>query len=990
MGVGAAISLVIGPPNAGKLGFLLDWWGALASRRPLLVVPTRRDVSDLTLELLERQGALLGAAAVGTFDELVQVVRGESVPAMTSLQRLLTIRGLLRDRALQRLDAISDLPGAVPAVAALLHELDQSGPSPADVLASLQAWAAAGGEPSALADDVCRLYAGYRAACERGDGGDGADGLHAAIEHLAMSAAGTWQRPVACYGFATFSPLQRRLLQCLALSAPVALSLPSESRRPLGEVVAVEVEAWRAAGAHIVELPAQPQAYSSPGLAYLERHFFVEGSEIARTADGPCTTEGPLSGVRFLLSSGQRAEVESVAREIVGLLGQGVAPDDIGVVVRGLGARARRLVQVFRAFDIPCRLDTASALGATGLGHALMAALRGVARADAAAMLTFLRSAYGSAPSATVDGLHAELLAAGGVGADGLLSRVEDVLPGSLTDARGALRWDGSRPVGLDPAGVVTLAERMLVAAAAGESLTGDEVREDARVLSTVQRALGGPGRAGPRAALAAADLDAACAALDALDVPGDEVERRGVVEISTVHRARARRKQVVFVLGLVEGEFPRNTRPPALLGVAGRRALNRAAGRPVLPEEPTEEEAALFSVAISRAWQLVYLSARDCEDDGSVAVPSVFWTDARRVLGVSEPPVSRDLGQVVERVADAVTLRGYLRACAHEGLVPGDATLANRLEATRRQPVPGRLRNPHVIEALASRDVFSASELEAYAMCPFAWFARYLVGLESIEPEAGPPIWGRLAHQVLARTYAALGEAGRLPLDDAGLESARGLAAASLERAVEAVGGIVQVPDGPLGLWKIVQKIDRFLEWDAASGSTLTPTLLEYDFGRPDGVDLGGLALKGRIDRVDTGPGGTPALVVDYKLGAAVYGPAFTEQGALQVPLYMMVLRTLHPEVRLAGGVYAALGAQAIGGMVREEDAAAIGGWATRSSVCADDRFDAELGAALDACRTAAGGIRDGAIAAEPVEQCPRFCDLGPLCRSRRRGGTG
>ena len=346
-------------------------------------------------------------------------------------------------------------------------------------------------------------------------------------------------------------------------------------------------------------------------------------------------------------------------------------------------------------------------------------------------------------------------------------------------------------------------------------------------------------------------------------------------------------------------------------------------------------------------------------------------------------------MGQVVERVADAVTVRGYLRACAHEGLVPVDPALAHRLDAIRRQPAPGRLRHPHVIDALAARDVFSASELEAYALCPFAWFARYLVGLESIEPEAGPPIWGRLAHQVLARTYAALGEAGRLPLDGAGLESARGFAAASLERAVEAVGGIVRVPDGPLGLWKIGQKIDRFLEWDAASGSSLSPTLLEYDFGRPDGVDLGGLALKGRIDRVDTGPRGTPALVVDYKLGGTVYGPAFAEQGALQVPLYMLVLRTLHPEIRLAGGVYAALGAQTRGGMVREDAAAAVGRWATHSSVCTDDRFDAELAAALDAGRTAAAGIRDGAIAAEPAEQCPRFCDLGPLCRSRGKGGT-
>jgi hypothetical protein len=129
--------------------------------------------------------------------------------------------------------------------------------------------------------------------------------------------------------------------------------------------------------------------------------------------------------------------------------------------------------------------------------------------------------------------------------------------------------------------------------------------------------------------------------------------------------------------------------------------------------------------------------------------------------------------------------------------------------------------------------------------------------------------------------------------------------------------------------------------------------------------------------------------LVIDYKSGGSVYGPAFADQGALQVPLYMLVLQSLRPGTQVAGGFYAALGAGTRGGMVREGDAEAAGGWAARKSICTDDRFEAELAAVLVAAKAAAAGIREGVVVAEPAVECPRHCDLGALCRSQGRGRT-
>ena len=191
-----------------------------------------------------------------------------------------------------------------------------------------------------------------------------------------------------------------------------------------------------------------------------------------------------------------------MAREIAVLLRQGVAPDDIGVLVRGSAARSPRLGQALRSYGVPFRLDTMRALRATGLGHSLLAALRGMATPDWPSLLTFLRGAYAAVPLVTVDSLHAQLLGMGRAGNDAALSLVDAALPDALTDVRAALRWDGRTAAGVDPDGVLVLAERMLVAAAGGEHLTGDEVREDATVLSVLQRALGSQWRAGSRGAL--------------------------------------------------------------------------------------------------------------------------------------------------------------------------------------------------------------------------------------------------------------------------------------------------------------------------------------------------------------------------------------------------------------------------------------------------------------------------------------------------------
>ena len=69
--------------------------------------------------------------------------------------------------------------------------------------------------------------------------------------------------------------------------------------------------------------------------------------------------------------------------------------------------------------------------------------------------------------------------------------------------------------------------------------------------------------------------------------------------------------------------------------------------------------------------------------------------------------------------------------------------------------------------------------------------------------------------------------------------------------------------------------------------------------------LDLGdGLRLRGRIDRVDVAAGGGQAVVYDYKGRNAPPAAKWTEQGNMQVALYMRAVEELLGPAA-AGGFY-------------------------------------------------------------------------------------
>jgi RecB family exonuclease len=973
------LSLVLGPANSGKMGRVLEWWRDRLSLGPVVVAPTSPDAQELTLEMARRAGALIGVSPALTFDGLVAEVLGRRPRYSSSFQRDLILRRILHEAPLGDLAPMVDFPGTLTALSTLLQRLEESGRPGSQIQTILAAWGSSEPAEAGLADDlakVARMYEETRASEDLTE--------RPAAVRAAGALVHSWSRPVALYGFTSFTPGQRAFVEALAARVPVIVSLPHERSRSVNLANAAEVARWEAVAQDVVELTRQTQAYSSPAIAYLEGNF------MGTLAGGPfqVTNSGP-QGVRFLLASGQRNEAELAAEQIAGLIRDGFRPGRIAVVVRHVKAWSSLLSQVFDSCGIPFRLDAGPQFRGTGLGHAFLSALEGWSNDDAGALLTFLRSPYSGLDLATVTQVETQYRRGFGRGARALAHLLGSDAPRSLQLVRETAAGQAADAL-LDIGGLEALALEMLTAGLGGLATVSRETEEDARAYSALSRATASLKEISNNGAETGwLTPDVVLPALRRLTVAGGPVEGQEAVQILSPYRARGRRFDALFILGLVEGEFPARLDSPSLLTEAQRARIDSLGGGEILPPE-ADSEAALFANAISRAWQILYLSSRDTDDGGSEATPSQFWLQCRNLLGPDrEPDHRRTLADQVFAPGLAPTHRHYRRACAVRSRVTSAA--ADKPSSEKRigawQRGTAALSNPEVLADLAARNCFSPSELEGYLGCPFAWFLQRVVGVEDVDSELDGRAFGQLLHSALSATYRELARAGLLPLAPEGLDRA-------VDTALAAVDGLIADDECPgdasdkrVAAWRLKRMVEGMLFSESTSGGSLAPVDTELWVGGREGVDIGGLAVRGRIDRVDADRERQNLFVIDYKSGGIPSQAALGTAKGLQLPLYLMALAAERPGSRVIGGAYYSLAEQRRSGVVLA-DAAGVLGKAAEGCRELDDEGEGLLfRGTLETAVAAAEAIRAGSIAPAEGRDCPPWCEFGPACRSQVGG---
>jgi len=955
------LTLVTGPANAEKAGHVLAAYRAALDRAPLLVVPTAADVERYRRELASA-GAVFGVEVL-RFGWLEREVARRAAIGGRPLGPLARERVAAHAVGATRLDRLARsaaTPGFLPAFLALADELEELRITPGRWYAALRAWAADAPAQAAYAEELGALYGAYRDGLERLGRRDARLHTVEALDRLRLEPARWGGTPVFLYGFDDLTPLQRDTVETLAVHcrADVTLSLTYEPGRAAFAGRGATFQELLALGADHVALDASADHYASLGLHDLERGLFETGAE-------PCD---PGGGVLLLEGGGERAELELVAAHAAQLIREeGLAPEEIAVVLRTPDDHAPLVADVFAAAGVPIALSRTVAAGHTALGRGVIGLLR-------CALL-----------DGTPDDLLAWLRTPGKLTRPALADRLEAEARqnGARTAAEARALWQRAHPdfalseldrvADAHARGFEALCERVAGEASAlfaaphrgrASVLTGPEAL-DARVAAALRGALGELGALAARAPSLAPSPAELARTLEGLEVfaAGDvRAGSPGAVEVTSPLRIRARRVRALFLCGLQEGVFPKAGRPEPFLGDAERRALNAASGlRLALREDQLDRERFLFYTAVSRPTDVLALSWHAADDEGEPRVRSLFVDD---VLDLLDP-----VPDIERRALGAAGFDGPLAPNEREIL---RERLAAQSFARRRPPAPiAPLRDPAVLAALRERETWSASALEAWTACPVKWFVDRLLSPEELAPDPEPLLRGELAHKVLEEAMRALVSAGG-GLQPENLDEAKRHLHAALDR--HAANARISVNPERLraALRRLEADLVRYLDHAAHARSELVPAHFELRFGGA-GDDLpaaplagGELRLAGRIDRVDTGPGGA-AIVYDYKGRSAPPSQArWLNEAKLQIGLYMLALPHLL-DLEAVGGLYQPLGAEdpRPRGLLRSDADERLD--AVRNDRLEDDAFDARLDEVLAAALEAVRGIRSGALEPRP-----------------------
>ena len=367
---------------------------------------------------------------------------------------------------------------------------------------------------------------------------------------------------------------------------------------------------------------------------------------------------------------------------------------------------------------------------------------------------------------------------------------------------------------------------------------------------------------------------------------------------------ARGIRFDAVAILGLSEGSFPVNEQPDPFLDESLREKLG-------LELRLQREQAGLFYQAVTRTDQYLLLTRPYLSEDGEAWEESAYWKAVTKLFDETahikiNPDTSRPL-------TDAASSSELLFSAVHRKSLPRKYEfLSDRwqqlqhahvvLQARRAKKLAGEHEgfvapvSKAINRKFSPDSVWSPSRLETYGNCPFQFFIRHCLDLDTRkEPEFGLDArqLGSMLHKILEETYRSVS-------DGRDLQSLL----AALEKVCKA--GFTSAPTEfgfrPSVLWEVEksqlkEKLERTLT--ALSLSTdWNPYGFEQKFGireyPPLKIQIGDetIKIRGVVDRVDKNAQGK-VRVIDYKTGSRHLDKKSLQNGySLQLPIYALAAR--------------------------------------------------------------------------------------------------
>jgi RecB family exonuclease len=213
-------------------------------------------------------------------------------------------------------------------------------------------------------------------------------------------------------------------------------------------------------------------------------------------------------------------------------------------------------------------------------------------------------------------------------------------------------------------------------------------------------------------------------------------------------------------------------------------------------------------------------------------------------------------------------------------------------------------------------REVYSPSQLEVLANCPLRYLFAQIYRVEPLEEqglEISPREMGTHVHAVLKLFFKRLKDKGN-NVADVGLERAFALALETAKAYFGKRPSLAHLEFFPLQRQEFLAGLDhsgdtsgkrvhtreglfaQMLRFEADAFQDRLPGGLEYRFGAEDRspVVIGGAKIRGSIDRFDLSKqDGETAYLYDYKTGGSPSAEMIKRGLSLQLPFYMLALKT-------------------------------------------------------------------------------------------------
>lgn len=998
--------LLLAPAGHGKTQFVIEKIRAVLASEPLspiiVIVPNSIQAAGFRQRLSASGGAL--GVDVHTFYSLYAELLARAGQPMQLLPDPLRIRLLrqvldeLCERGeIQHYATLREKPGFIALLRNVIEELKRARILPEGFLAAAT---------DVRLHEIALIYSAYQNWLQKNNWADHEGrGWLAAIALESNQTLGADTRYLAVSGFDEFNPTQLGVLSLLAKRAKeTVITLTGDIQQPQRPA---HQRFRRAQMALTTSLGIQPEAMDSvsmlaPALAQIEAAIFENRkSQIVN----------PKSSIAFLSAQTRSAEARAALRWVKArLVRDGLKLADVAILARDLQIYRPFLEETAAEFGIPLRMMGGQALRENPAVAALLSLLalpaedwkpRPLLDAWRSPYFDWTQPGIDAESTATLD----EISRMGHI-SQGLVQWREafamwekkksqtnedgDAFHDVKDDQAIKEKFESFVDLLTPPPSPATMREYVSFI----ESIVGDDLLPSTLGAGTegglniVINARANPATAERDVAALRAFKDVLRGLIliektlvtDALAYQTFYADLRGAVDAATftvpveagvftasVLDGRGLSFEAVVLMGLSEGEFPKQEREDILLRESDR-ALLRGRGL-ALESKLHGDEATFFYQAITRGRQYLLLTRPYLAEDGQGWEPSPFWVEMLSLNG--NPAVGRVRPEDGLNPAEAASLVEW-RQAAQDFDIPiqnGIEVLNARMNPQATGIYEGDTSTRSVLdlsERFGTTHGWSASRLESYGTCAFEFFIGYALALEPRAlPEDGYDVrmLGSMLHKILEDVYG-----GTLLTDAAQVV----FASAPQEYGFR-----------PTPLWVQQQaELLRMLEKTIAELNKFslgyTPRVLEAKFGMgaPSLVlhtSAGEVRLHGYIDRLDAAPDGT-LRVIDYKAGNAAISAAHLKEGRrLQLPIYALAARDSLGLGEISSGFY----------------------WHIQKAEASSLKLEKFEGGAPAAFETAiaqigkhVNAIRAGHFEPKPPEDgCPSYCPAVNFCWRYKKG---